>query len=167
MTVGPVSPVPREARPYQGQPAGLVTRGLASTVDGLVVAAVLLGCYLGLNGFLFLLDPRGFEFTGASVVLSLAAGSVVLVAYFTVAWSTTGRTYGCHVMGLRVLDRRHERLRVHLALVRAVLCTYLPVGLLWCAVNRSHHSAQDIVLRTVVVYDWQPRAPRSSPRSSP
>ena len=160
MTEGHVSPVPREARPFQGQPAGLVTRGIANVIDAGVVALVLLGGYLGLNGLLFLLDPRGFRFTAASVLFSLAAGSVVLVLYFTAAWSTTGRTYGCHVMGLRVVDQRRERLSLHRAALRALLCTYVPIGLLWCTVGPGHRSVQDVLLRTVVVYDWQPRVPR-------
>ena len=32
-----------------------------------------------------------------------------------------------------------------------------PLGLLWCAVDGSRRSVQDVVLRTTVVYDWQPR----------
>ena len=37
-----ISPVPREARPFQGQRAGLVTRLVANTVDALTVSVVLL-----------------------------------------------------------------------------------------------------------------------------
>ena len=38
-----ISPVPREARVFQGQRAGIVTRLIAATLDALVVGAVLLG----------------------------------------------------------------------------------------------------------------------------
>ncbi len=158
MTEGGVSPIPREARQYQGQRAGLVTRSLAAIIDALVVGVLLLSAYLGLNGFLFLVNPRTFQFVDTSFlpVLTLAMG--VSVLYFAVTWAATGRSYGCHVMGLRVVDHRGRRLRPLVALVRAGLCVFVPIGLLWCVVGRNRRSLQDVVLRTQVVYDWRPRA---------
>ena len=57
-----ISLVPREARPYQGTRAGLVTRLLASTVDALSVSVALLLAHVGFNALLFLVSPRDFEF---------------------------------------------------------------------------------------------------------
>ena len=37
--------------------------------------------------------------------------------------------------------------------LRAVACVVFPVGLLWSAVSAQRQSLQDIVFRTVVVYD--------------
>ena len=157
MNVEPVSPVPREARGYQGETAGVVTRVVGSSLDAGVVALVLLLGWVGFNGFRFLLDPRGFEFSGHTFLLTFTAACVVLVTYLTGAWATTGRTWGSHVMGLRVVDRKGRRLRPGVALLRGLFCTFFPIGLLWCAVNPSRRSVQDIVLRTAVVYDWVPR----------
>jgi hypothetical protein len=36
--------------------------------------------------------------------------------------------------------------------VRAVLCVIFPVGLLWVLVSQENRSAQDLVLRTSVIY---------------
>ena len=72
-------------------------------------------------------------------------------------WSISGRTYGDVVMGLRVVNFRGHRLHVVGALVRAVACAAFPIGLLWVAVSRENRSVQDMVLRTSVIYDWQPR----------
>ena len=152
-----VSPIPHEARPYQGQRAGLVTRMAASVIDALVVAALLLAGYATLNGIKFMVDPTSFSFIDTSLLLSVVAALVVLVLYLTVTWAATGRSYGCHVMGLRVVGRRGRRLRPVVAFVRAVLCALFPIGLLWCAVSRNHHSIQDELLRTSVLYDWMPR----------
>ena len=152
-----VSPIPREARPYQGQRAGLVTRLVANSIDAAVVAALLLAGYGAINAVEFMVDPLGFEFAHASLLLSGAAGLVVSVVYLTLAWATTGRTYGCHVMGLRVVSRRGRRLPPVVALLRAVFCAFFPIGLLWCAGSRARRSVQDVVLRTSVVYDWLPR----------
>lgn len=152
-----ISPVPREARPYQGQPAGLVTRTVACVVDALVVAGLLLLGYAGLNVVRFLIDPRGFQLTESSPLLSLTAATVVAVVYLSASWAVTGRTYGCHVMGLRVVGPRGRRPHALVALARAVLYVLFPIGLLWCAGSRTHRSLQDVVLRTSVIYDWMPR----------
>jgi uncharacterized RDD family membrane protein YckC len=73
-------------------------------------------------------------------------------------------------MGLRVVGREGENLRLVGALLRALCCSVFPVGLLWAAVNQENRSVQDVLLRTSVVYDWQPRsAHREEPQpgSSP
>jgi uncharacterized RDD family membrane protein YckC len=106
---------------------------------------------------MFLVSPRDFEFATASVLLSVTTALFAMVVYLTVAWSVTGRTYGDHVMGLRVVGRRGDRVWPPTALVRAALYVVFPVGLLWCGVSASRRSVQDVVLRTSVIYDWRPR----------
>ncbi len=152
-----ISPVPREARPFQGQKAGLVTRLIANAVDALTVSVAVLALHVGFNALMFLASPRHFEFATASVLLSVTTVLLAMVIYMTVAWSITGRTYGDHVMGLRVVDRRGDRVWPPTALIRAALCVGFPIGLLWCGVSASRRSVQDVVLRTSVIYDWRPR----------
>jgi uncharacterized RDD family membrane protein YckC len=157
MSESSLSPVPREARAYQGRRAGIVTRLVAAVIDAGVVGLFLLGGYGAVVGLLFVWDPRSFTFPDLGVVVSLATALVVLVVYLTLAWWISGRTYGCLVMGLRVVSYRNDRLRLAGALMRALFCAFFPVGLLWVAVSSSNRSIQDQVLRTSVVYDWQPR----------
>jgi len=158
-----ISPIPREARPYQGQRAGLVTRVIAAVLDSLVVGLVLLGGYLGLVGLLFLFSPRSFQFPDLGVVFSLAAAFVVAVVYLTVFWTLSGRTYGQHVMGLRVLGIGGRRLRITGAFIRAIFVVVVPIGIVWIPLSRNNKSLQDLVLGTRVVYDWEPRvAPPSA-----
>jgi uncharacterized RDD family membrane protein YckC len=154
--------VPREARPYQGERAGLVTRLFAGTIDAVSVVAALVVAYGGLHALLFMFDPRSFRFARPSVVLNLSAMLILLVAYLAVAWSTTGRTYGDHVMGLRVVGRHGHRVRPSTALLRAVLCVGFPLGLIWCAGSASRRSLQDTLLRTSVIYDWRRRQPTAA-----
>ena len=52
-----LSLVPLEARPYQGRTAGIVTRLVAHTIDGVLVGAALIGTYLGVVAFLFVVSP--------------------------------------------------------------------------------------------------------------
>ena len=154
---GGVSPIPREARPYQGRRAGLVTRLVAASLDAIVVGVALVGGYLGLAGLLFLVDPRGFQFPRLGLVFSLVSAFCVAFVYLTVAWTLSGRTYGYLVMGLRVLGRGERQLRLVGAATRALFVVLVPIGIAWVLVSRDNRSLQDVVLGTSVVYDWQPR----------
>jgi uncharacterized RDD family membrane protein YckC len=161
MTHADLSPVPRDARRYQGQRAGVVSRSVASTIDAVVVVGAVVAAYAAVNGILFLADPRGFQPKQLRPLVSIASILVVLSLYLTVAWSTTSRTYGCHIMGLRVITQRGTRLGPFRAFARATMCVLFPLGLLWSAVSLRRLSLQDLLLRTSVIYDWQPRGSRS------
>jgi uncharacterized RDD family membrane protein YckC len=80
----------------------------------------------------------------------------VAVVYLAVAWATTGRTYGARLLGLRVLSVGHGLLGWTRSVLRALACVLLPVGLLWCGVSVTRRSLQDLVLRSVVIYDEHP-----------
>jgi uncharacterized RDD family membrane protein YckC len=152
----------------QGTPAGLVSRLLANAVDALT-AAVLLGMgYLGLVLFRLVTDRTAFSWPTPSFGVLFVLYEGVLVAYFTLGWSATGRSVGKQVMGLRVVSHRGRRMRFPGALLRAVFCVVFPIGLLWVVVSRSNRSVQDLVLRSSVIYDWHrllPAAAASRPAS--
>lgn len=152
-----ISPVPREARPYQGEHAGLVTRLLANAVDALVCAAALLVGYALFNVARLIVNPRSFHLSAGSVFFDVVTAMLVFTVYTAASWAITGRTYGCHVMGLRVVGRRGGRVRPVVAILRAVLSVAVPIGLLLCAGGRSRRSLADFALRTAVIYDWTPR----------
>lgn len=148
------SAIPQHARPYQGRPAGLISRFLASCVDLLMVVAILVILYAGWAGFLFLLRPARFQPPEPSATLILVAGYVVLTLYLTLGWTLTGRTYGNHLMGLRVVTRAGVPARLPRSLLRALLCAIFPLGLFWTAFSARNQSVQDILARTAVTYDW-------------
>lgn len=166
MAEGRFSAVPREARPYQLQRAGLVTRAAAALIDGVVVAGLLLIGYAAWAVLLFVVDPRNFSFPDIGLVFSLATAFVVMVVYLGLAWRISGRSYGCLVLGLRVVNYRGGRMKLVGSFLRALFCAILPIGLLWVAVSRQNRSLQDSVLRTSVIYDWQPRAASSAARAN-
>jgi uncharacterized RDD family membrane protein YckC len=161
-----VDPVPREARPFQGHRAGLVTRIAAAAIDLGVVIIALGVTYLGVFAVLFLVDPRNFTAPTPSPGLVYAAGCLLLTLYLAVGWMGSGRTYGNHLMGLRVVNNRGRRLHPLNALVRAVFYVILPIGLLWVLVSGQNRSLQDLVLRTSVIYDWDVRPQRPLPDPS-
>jgi uncharacterized RDD family membrane protein YckC len=133
--------------------AGVVTRVLAAAVD--VVAVVLLTVLLDLAsaGARFVWSPVDFRWprpgTAAAVVVLLT----VAVLYLTVGWAMTGRTYGGRLLGLRVLSARRGLLGWPRSLLRALACVLWPVGLLWSGISPARRSLQDILFRSVVVYD--------------
>lgn len=152
-----VDPVPREARPYQGHRAGLVTRVAAGAIDLGIVIIALGALYLGVTAFIFLFNPRNFSAPAPSPGLVYAVGCMLLTLYLAVSWRANGRTYGNHVMGLRVVNRQGRRLHPLAAVLRAVLYVMFPIGLLWVLVSGQNRSLQDLVLRTSVIYDWELR----------
>lgn len=154
-----VDAVPREARGIQGLPAGIVTRTAANTVDFAVTVGVLAGGYAAWFAARFLVQPAQFSPPAPPLGVVLACGAAVLFWYFALSWATTGRTYGDHLLGLRVVDARGDRLRWRHALLRSVLCVAFPIGLFWSVVSAKSKSVQDSVLRTAVVYDWVASAP--------
>jgi uncharacterized RDD family membrane protein YckC len=155
-----LSPVPREARAFQGHRAGIVTRFVAAGIDAAVVAVVLLGAYLGYAGVRFLLDPRHFTFPDAHLFRSLVVGAAVMALYLTVAWAMSGRTYGNVLMGLRVTGVLGGAVGWVRAALRAAFYVLFPIGLFWVVIDPRQRSVQDRVLATAVIYDWQPHQRR-------
>jgi uncharacterized RDD family membrane protein YckC len=159
--------LPLRARSFQGLRAGFVSRALAGVIDAAVVCAVTAGVVVGWSLFRSL-GEQTFELSLPGTWGAFALGEALLCVYLWIGWSTTGRSIGKQVMGLRVVNPRGELMRSGLALLRAVLCVIFPMGLLWSLFSRHNHSVADAVLRTSVIHDWNvgvpPRAVRRSIR---
>lgn len=151
---------PSVARGMQGQRAGVVSRFLADAIDLLVIVVTVVGVYFAVSGIRFLLRPRRFSWPEVSTLRLGTLGWILLIAYLTIGWANTGRTWGKGVLGLRVVCSQDTGLPLWRAFVRATLCVLFPIGLFWSAVSRRSESVQDLLVRTTVVYDWGPRLPR-------
>ncbi|HEX7535960.1 MAG TPA: RDD family protein [Dermatophilaceae bacterium] len=162
-----VDAVPAEARPFQGQRAGIVTRTVANVVDFSLVVGVIAGGYAAWAAVTFLINPTRFSFPEPSFLLLLLCYGVLLFVYLMVSWATTGRTYGDHLLGLRVVNFRGERMRWAGAVVRSAFCVVLPIGLYWAVLSPKNRSVQDAVLRTSVIYDWTIGRRAASPITPP
>jgi uncharacterized RDD family membrane protein YckC len=146
--------IPAEARAFHGQTAGVVTRVLANTIDLLVAALIIVACYFGVSGVLFLRRGASFTFPTVSYGAAYWAGFVVLTIYFAWSWATTGRTAGDRLLGLRVRTRDGGAVRGWRSFARALLCTAFPLLLLWVALDGKRRSVQDLIVGTRVIYDW-------------
>jgi uncharacterized RDD family membrane protein YckC len=151
--------LPPAARALQGRRAGLISRFLADAIDLMVVLASLVAIHFTVAGIRFLIRPRAFTWPELSLVNHATLGWILLIAYLTIGWANTGRTLGKTVLGLRVVGPGGTRLALWRAFVRALLYAALPIGLFWCAVSARNSSVQDLLVRTTVLYDWEPRLP--------
>ena len=134
--------------------AGIVSRGIASGIDVVVVIAILGSMYL----FILLLDllftTGSFSAPNPNILASGIASYSVVLIYLTGCWTVSGRTVGAVAMGLEVVSRNGSRLGPTRAFLRAVFCAFFPIGLAWVAVDRRRRSVQDMVLRSRVIYAW-------------
>ena len=99
--------------------AGIVSRGLAALVDMLVVVVTMGLLYLGLVLTTLIVNPTSFRFPAPNLVFSTAVTFAVSVLYLTLCWTLSGRTVGAVLLGVRVVGRRAEQLRLPVATLRA------------------------------------------------
>jgi uncharacterized RDD family membrane protein YckC len=137
------------------RPAGIVTRLAAMGVDMAVVVIIGASLYFLVAGARLVWTPTTFEWPTAPFWGSLGFELVLAVLYLTGSWAMTGRSYGASLLGLRVLSSRGRVPGWSLSFVRALFCVFFPIGLFWVALSPNRRSIQDVVLRTVVVYDWR------------
>ena len=145
---------PRALSGSEQRPAGIVTRVAAMGVD--IAMVVVLGSviYLGIAAARLIWSPTSFSWPTPTFGYVATTELLLAVVYLTASWATTGRSYGASLLGLRVLTFGRRIPGWPLAFVRAVFCVLFPVGLFWVVFSPARRSIQDVVLRTVVVYDW-------------
>jgi len=151
-----VSAADRRARAaaVRGRRAGLVSRALADGVDFVVIGLLLFGILVGFAALRYLVDGE-FDMPHIGAVFSATAFPLVAVIYLTVLWTTTGRSVGKHLFGLRVVRDDGTPLGILRAAARSLVCVVLgAVSLLWAAVSKRNAGVHDLVLRTSVVHDW-------------
>jgi len=153
--------LPSDAIAYQGERAGFVSRAIAASIDVILVFLVVLGTVGVLWMISFIIDPMtpNTPLTPNTDRLPptwamMVYGYLLNLGYWTLGWATGGRTIGNLIMGVRVVNFKGDRVRWFGAFVRALFCTFFPIGLLWVIVSGQNRSVQDLVLRTNVIYDW-------------
>lgn len=150
--------VPREARRFQGQRAGFVTRLLANGIDAALVGTILVVMYLLWTLLVFSVQPINFEFPDVSFLVVFWVAASVAWLYLTVSWATIGRTIGARVMGIRVVGAQRHVMHLVAAAARAAFCLAFMPGFFWVIFSAENRSLQDTFLRTSVIHDWTRRA---------
>ena len=157
--------LPREARGFQRERAGIVSRVLAAGIDLGVVAALVGLAVAGRSLWRFFFASEGVALTlhWPTRFGLVSIGGILLAIYLAWGWARTGRTVGKRVLGLVVVGRDGGPLPLWKAIVRAVLYVLFPLGLLWSAVSRTNRSVQDAILGTAVRYAWHRPRPATTP----
>jgi uncharacterized RDD family membrane protein YckC len=154
-----------EARALQGHRAGFASRVVADLIDLGVAWLLGLSALVAGGVIIYLVTGPPFHLPVLPNWLDAGAGGVVAVVYLTFTWAATGRSVGKQIAGLRVVTEAGRRMPVWRSFVRAVLYVLFPLGLLWVLASRRNASVQDLVVRTVVLYDWAYHAAEEPPRS--
>lgn len=152
-----ITAAPRPAGARQGARAGVVSRTAAMVVDAAVSAAIVAAGYGLWAGVRLLRAPRRFAWPELPFPALASLALIVAVVLLTVTWTSTGRSPGAHLMGLRVLGTDGSPPHLGRSFLRAIACVAVPVGLFWSAVSRRNASIQDLLFSTSVVYDWHER----------
>ncbi|WLP91917.1 RDD family protein [Gordonia sp. NB41Y] len=133
--------------------AGVVSRVMAGFIDLLVVVTIMTMFYLGALLARLIIQVHAFTLPNVNYFFTAGGFIGISVVYLTSCWAVSGRTLGDVVMGLRLVSRKGKpRVRFPVALLRALLCVFFSVGLLWVAVDRRRRSVADLIVRTRVVY---------------
>ena len=156
-----VSPDPQirseRGQQLQGLRAGFVSRAVASGADVLFVLCVYVFGVIMVSIAWDLFFSTSISLAAPPHWLNALLEWILLVAYLTAGWWSSGRTLGKQIMGLRVVGSGGHPLRFWQALFRAILCaSFFPV-LLLALVNRRNRGLEDIAFRTVVTYEWLPQ----------
>jgi uncharacterized RDD family membrane protein YckC len=140
----------------QGLRAGFISRAVASGTDVVLVLCIYVVGVIMVSIAWDLFFSKSISVSAPPHWLNYLLVWIFLVVYLTAGWSSTGRTLGKQMMGLRVVRSDGSPLRFSRALFRALLCaSFFPV-LLLALVNRRNRGLEDIAFRTVVTYDWFP-----------
>jgi uncharacterized RDD family membrane protein YckC len=156
-----------EARALQGHRAGFASRVVADLVDLGVAWLLGLSVLLAAGVVRYLLAGPPFRLPVLPNWFDAGTGGVIAVFYLGLSWAATGRSVGKQIAGLRVVERDGGRLSLGRSFARAVLYVLFPAGLLWILASRRNASVQDLVVGTVVVYDWAYRPADEAPLDRP
>jgi uncharacterized RDD family membrane protein YckC len=148
----------------QGRRAGIVSRGIALSIDFLVV---LVGYPVIMWGIGIVQGLVRFEqpsYPDLPNGLTVAIYVVWSWGYFAVSWFVGGRTIGQALLGLRVVSRGKRRVGPIRAAIRTwmMFLTLFIVGPVWLLLSKRRLAIHDIAAHTQVVHDTAPREAKVS-----
>ncbi len=148
-------PSPPGTPPPEHPFGGVVTRGVALSIDGAAAGAI-----FAIGGVIvsFAIAALGFAELGAAASL-LSAGAVwvaFVIVYFIGCWATTGQTLGMRMMGLKLVNANGKPPSICRSTVR-YFGRFLSILLLFSGyilvlVHPKRRALHDVLAGTYVVY---------------
>ena len=147
-----------------GQFAGPVTRAAAYAIDVALAIIVYEVTVTVTVDLLNVVTHADLDTGDLPTWLTAVAFGIWLWVYFGGSWAASGKTAGMALLGVRVvngdgspIDRWRGVLRAP-ALALSLLT--FGIGLIGIVIGRRHRGLQDVLVGSVVVYDWDARVAR-------
>lgn len=147
----------------QGHYAGAVSRLVAFCCDQAIATICFSIATASLTYIIVVITPDNYQLQIPSPLLS---GVYVfwLFTYYAYPWSTSGKTAGMAILGLRVVQRDGSQTSLRCGILRTIMFPLgfitLGLGFLGIITNREHQALYDRIAKTTVVYDWDARGAR-------
>jgi uncharacterized RDD family membrane protein YckC len=147
----------------QGHYAGIVTRASGFVIDLLVSTVAYLLSLALIRLAVEYVSDHTIEWADHRVVTLVVYG-VWEILYFAYPWSTSGKSLGMAIVGIRVVRADGSAVSFWRAVVRAVTLplsiAFALIGILFILVQPERRALHDLIAGTAVVYSWDARAAR-------
>jgi uncharacterized RDD family membrane protein YckC len=160
----------------QGHYAGAVSRLVAFGCDQAIATLCFSIATASLTYIVVVISPDNYQLKIPPAILTVVF-VFWLFLYYAYPWSTSGKTAGMAILGLRVVQRDGSPTNLRCGVLRTIMFPLgfitLGIGFLGIITNREHLAIYDRIAKTAVVYDWDARGARlrflarSAPPSSP
>ena len=160
----------------QGHYAGAVSRLVAFCCDQAIATICFSIATASLTYIIVVITPDKYKLQLPPTLVS-AVYLFWLFLYYSYPWSTSGKTAGMAILGLRVVQRDGSQTTLRCGVLRTLMFPlgFITFGLGFIGVitNREHQALYDRIAKTTVVYDWDARGARlrflarNAPPSSP
>lgn len=147
----------------QGHYAGAVSRLVAFCCDQAIATICFSIATASLTYLIVVITPDNYQL---QIPPPLLSGIYVfwLFVYYAYPWSTSGKTAGMAILGLRVVQRDGSQTTLRCGTLRTLMFPLgfitFGLGFIGIITNREHQALYDRIAKTSVVYDWDARGAR-------
>ncbi|MEI7886913.1 MAG: RDD family protein [Actinomycetes bacterium] len=160
----------------QGHYAGAVSRLVAFCCDQAIATICFSIATASLTYIIVVITPDNYKLQMPPTLVTCLYVFWLFI-YYSYPWSTSGKTAGMAILGLRVVQRDGSQTTLRCGVLRTVMFPLgfitLGLGFIGIITNKEHQALYDRIAKTTVVYGWDARGARlrflarNSPPSSP
>lgn len=155
--------VPRDEPGLRGHYCGFVSRFVAYVVDGAVTTGAFMLVLATISFAFSVLAGHPVSWSRSQAAVAISYGGWLFL-YYAYSWSTSGKTFGMALLGVRVVSKDGGVAGVRRGTVRTLAfpLSFLLFGLGFAGilVGQQRRALHDVIAGTVVVYTWEARAAR-------